>query len=98
MSRYIVSRLGQALVVLWAAYTVTFVVLYALPGDPVSLMYGAESSDVTPQQLAELRAQYGLDQPLPVQAVSQLGRVLHGDLGASVVNGRPVTALIAQAV
>ena len=37
-------RLAQALGVLWAAYTVTFVVLYPLPGDPVSLMYGAEST------------------------------------------------------
>jgi peptide/nickel transport system permease protein len=98
MTRYLAVRLAQALGVLWAAYTVTFVVLYALPGDPVSLMYGGDSSDVTPEQLADLRAQYGLDQPLPVQYVSQLGRVLQGDLGTSVVNGRPVTALIAEAV
>ena len=60
---------------LWAAYTVSFVVLYALPGDPVSLMYGSESSDVTPEQLDALRAQYGLDQPLPVQYVTRLGAV-----------------------
>jgi len=98
MTRYLAVRLAQALGVLWAAYTVSFVVLYALPGDPVSLMYGGDSSDVTPEQLATVRAEYGLDQPLPVQYVHQLGRVLRGDLGTSVVNGRPVTDLVAEAV
>lgn len=98
MNRYVLARLGQALLVLWAAYTVSFVVLYALPGDPVSLMYGGESSDVTPEQLDALRAQYGLDQPLPVQYLTQLGGVLRGDLGTSVVLHRPVTGLIAEAI
>jgi len=98
MNRYVTARLGQALLVLWAAYTVSFVVLYALPGDPVSLMYGSESSDVTPEQLDALRAQYGLDQPLPVQYVTRLGALLRGDLGTSVVLHRPVTGLIAEAV
>ncbi|MBO9555116.1 ABC transporter permease [Cellulomonas sp.] len=98
MTRYLAVRLAQALGVLWAAYTVSFVVLYALPGDPVSLMYGGDSSDITPEQLAAVRAEYGLDQPLPVQYVRQLGRVLQGDLGTSVVNGRPVTDLVAEAV
>ena len=98
MNRYIGARLAQALLVLWAAYTVSFVVLYALPGDPVSLMYGSESSDVSPEQLDALRAQYGLDQPLPVQYVTRLGAVLRGDLGTSVVLHRPVTGLIAEAI
>lgn len=98
MSRYIGTRLGQAVLVLWAAYTVTFVVLYALPGDPVSLMYGSESNDVTPEQLDALRAQYGLDQPLPVQYVTQLGALLRGNLGTSVVLHRPVLGLIAEAI
>jgi len=98
VSRYLSRRLLLAAGVLWAAYTVTFVVLYALPGDPVSIMYGGESSDVTPEQLDALRAQYGLDQPLPVQYVTQLGHALRGDLGSSVVNGQPVTTLIADAL
>ncbi|WP_028046790.1 ABC transporter permease [Cellulomonas sp. URHE0023] len=98
MNRYVLARLGQALLVLWAAYTVSFVVLYALPGDPVSLMFGSESSDVTPAQLAALRAQYGLDQSLPVQYATHLGAALRGDLGSSVVLHRPVAALIAEAI
>ncbi|GIG20086.1 peptide ABC transporter permease [Cellulomonas chitinilytica] len=98
MTRYLAVRLAQALGVLWAAYTVSFVVLYALPGDPVSLLYGGDSSDISPEQLAAVRAEYGLDRPLPVQYLTQLGHVLQGDLGTSVVNGRPVTDLVAEAV
>ncbi|RHA42648.1 ABC transporter permease [Cellulomonas rhizosphaerae] len=98
MTRYLARRLLLALGVLWAAYTVTFLILFALPGDPVSIMYGGDSSDITPEQLDALRAQYGLDQPLPVQYVTQLGHALQGDLGNSVVNGQPVTRLIADAL
>lgn len=98
MTRYLARRLGLAVLVLWAAYTVSFVVLYALPGDPVSLMYGGESTDVTPEQLDALRAEYGLDQPLPLQYVSQLLDAVRGDLGTSVVSKQPVTTLLAQAI
>jgi peptide/nickel transport system permease protein len=98
VTRYLARRLLLALGVLWAAYTVTFLILFALPGDPVSIMYGGDSSDITPEQLDALRAQYGLDQPLPVQYVTQLGHALQGDLGSSVVNGQPVTRLIADAL
>ncbi|WP_081861490.1 ABC transporter permease [Cellulomonas sp. HZM] len=98
MTRYVLRRLGLAVLVLWAAYTVSFLVLYALPGDPVSIMYGGESSDVTPEQLDQLRQQYGLDQPLVVQYLTQLGHALHGDLGTSVVSKQPVTTLLADAL
>ncbi|HWJ86437.1 MAG TPA: ABC transporter permease [Cellulomonas sp.] len=98
MTRYLARRLALAAGALWAAYTVTFLILFALPGDPVSIMYGGESSDITPEQLAALRAEYGLDQSLPVQYVTQLGHALRGDLGTSVVNGQPVTHLIAEAL
>ncbi|MEN0129367.1 MAG: ABC transporter permease [Brevundimonas sp.] len=98
MSRYLLRRLALAAGVLWAAYTVSFLVLYALPGDPVSIMYGGESSDVTPEQLDALRAEYGLDKPLVAQYFTQLGHALHGDLGTSVVNKQPVTELISNAL
>lgn len=98
MTRYLVRRLGLAVLVLWAAWTVSFVVLYALPGDPVAIMYGGESSDVTPEQLDALRAEYGLDRPLGAQYVSQLLDALRGDLGTSVVSKQPVTTLLAQAI
>lgn len=98
MTRYLTGRLLQAVGVLWAAYTVAFLVLWALPGDPVSLLAGADANDLTPEQLDALRAEHGLDRPLIVQYVDQLGAALHGDLGRSLVSGRPVAEVIGEAI
>ena len=98
VGRYLARRLLQAAVVLWAAFTVSFAVLYVLPGDPVAIMAGAgtQSSTTDPEQLAALSHQYGLDQPLVVQYWDKLVAALHGDLGRSVVNGSPVSTIIKQ--
>ncbi len=101
MARYLVRRLLQAVAVLWAAYTISFIVLYLLPSDPVSIMANGgqgEQNSVDPAQLAKLRAEYGFDKPLIVQYVDQLGRALRGDFGRSVQNGQPVTTTIRQAL
>ena len=98
MAGYLGRRLLQALGVLWAAYTVSFLVLYALPADPVRLLAGGDATDVTGAQLDELRAEYGLDQPLVVQYLVQLGQVLRGNLGTSIVTGRPVTQILGEAI
>ncbi|GAA1965526.1 ABC transporter permease [Agromyces allii] len=98
MVRYVLLRLLQAVGVLWAAYTVSFLVLYALPGDPVTLLAGADATDITPAQLDALRAELGLDRPLIVQYLDQLAAVLRGDLGTSIVTGRPVTEIIGEAL
>lgn len=98
VTRYVASRLGQALIVLWAAYTVSFIVLYALPSDPVSLLAGGDASDITPEQLDALRVQYGLDQPLIIQYFVHLAGVLTGHLGVSISSGRPVTEVIGEAI
>ena len=98
MTLYIGRRLLQAVAVLWAAYTVSFIVLYALPADPVSLLAGSDATDISAAQLDELRQRLGLDRPLIVQYFTQLGDVLHGDLGTSIVTGRPVTTILAEAI
>lgn len=100
MARYVLLRLGLAVAVLWAAYTVSFVVLYLLPGDPVAAMAsgGMEGAPVGAEELAALRAQYGFDDPFLVQYGTRLWSALHGDLGASVQSGQAVTAAIAQAL
>jgi peptide/nickel transport system permease protein len=75
MLRYVVGRVAQALLVLWAAYTVTFVVLYLLPSDPVALMLSANNvqlDSLTPDQVAAARARFGLDQPVHLQYVHLL--------------------------
>lgn len=97
MVRYLLSRLAQAVGVLWAAFTATFLVLFALPGDAVALLAGPDAeNDLTPEQLDALRAQYGLDLPLHEQYLQRLGGLLRGDLGISYVNQRPVAQLIAE--
>ncbi|ROP55020.1 MULTISPECIES: ABC transporter permease [unclassified Streptomyces] len=100
MRRYVIKRLAQAVGVLWAAYTVSFLVLDYLPGDPVTAMAGAgmDSGQVDPKQLAALRHEYGFDKPVLVQYAEHLGRAVRGDFGDSVSTGRPVTSTLADAL
>lgn len=99
LGRYLLGRLGQAVLVLWAAYTVTFAVLWLLPSDPLALLLSANNVEVdslTSQQLAEAQARYGLDQPVWQQYATMLGDALRGDFGTSITKGIPVTDLIAE--
>ncbi|MEV5351006.1 ABC transporter permease [Streptomyces achromogenes] len=100
MRTYLARRLIQAVLVLWAAFTLSFAVLYLLPGDPVSVMAagGGDTSAVAPEQLAALRKQYGLDRPVSEQYGSMVWNALHGDLGISVRSGDRVTHMIATNV
>lgn len=70
---------------------IIFLTLDLLPGDAATLRLGVEAD---PARLAELRAQYGLDQPLMNRFTSWLAKVLQGDLGNSVVTGQPVATMI----
>ncbi|GLX11598.1 ABC transporter permease [Microbispora sp. NBRC 16548] len=97
MARYLLGRALQGVFVLWAAYTLSFAVLYALPSDPAAVMAGATNS-VTPEQLEELRHELGLDRPLVVRYLTGLAGVLHGDLGRSVQSGEQVSSLIGGAL
>ncbi|TQS22530.1 ABC transporter permease [Microbispora sp. KK1-11] len=96
MARYLTRRLAQAVLVLWAAFTLSFAVLYLLPGDPIEIMTGGGASGdaVDPAQIAALRHEYGFDRPLAVQYLERLAAALHGDFGRSVTSGTPVLGLI----
>ncbi|MFD6224938.1 ABC transporter permease [Nocardia asteroides] len=96
MLRYVGSRVLQALWVLWAAFTLSFVVLYLLPADPVSMAAdgGGVGTPVDQAAIAELQARYGLDKPLWEQYVTALGNAVTGDLGRSISTGAPVTQTI----
>lgn len=97
MKRYVLSRLAQAVGVLFAAFTVTFAVLYLLPSDPVALQLGAagiETDKLTDTQLEAAKAQYGLDRPVAEQYLSTLGGFVSGDLGTSIAKQQPVAGLI----
>ncbi|RMI31323.1 ABC transporter permease [Nocardia stercoris] len=96
MLRYLVSRVLQAAGVLWAAFTVSFVVLYLIPGDPVAQAASVPGVPLDAAAVAELHARYGLDRPLWAQYLTALEHAVTLDLGRSLETGQPVTQAIAQ--
>ncbi|MGW5571588.1 ABC transporter permease [Nocardia thailandica] len=100
MVTYVGSRVLQAIWVLWAAFTVSFVVLYLLPADAVSMAAdgAGPGTPVDKAAIAELQARYGLDKPLWQQYLDALGNAVTGDLGHSLTTGDPVTADLAKAL
>ncbi|MFE3259698.1 ABC transporter permease [Nocardia sp. NPDC059091] len=99
MGRYVIGRVLQAVGVLWAAFTLSFVVLYLLPGDPVDMAANAATgTPVDAAAVAEMRARYGLDQPLWTQYWTALTHAVRGDLGHSIFSGQTVTGALAEAL
>ena len=90
MSRYILSRIGQALFVLWVAFTAAFLLLQALPGDAILIKFQSPDLGLGPEQIAALREAYGVDSPLWAQYLQTLGNFLTGQFGYSVVGSIPV--------
>jgi ABC-type dipeptide/oligopeptide/nickel transport system permease component len=80
--------------VLFGVSLLVFSMLELVPGDPVQLMLG--EFQTTPEQIARLRSQLHLDEPLPVQFGRFLWNAMHGDLGTSIRTRRPVTTEIAD--
>ncbi|MBM9466701.1 ABC transporter permease [Nakamurella leprariae] len=96
MKRYVARRILSAVVVIWAAFTISFLLLYLLPADPIAIKLdavegggrgGSGSVSMPPEQVAEIMARYGYDRPLIVQYFLALGRMLGGDLGTSITTG-----------
>lgn len=96
-ARYVLSRLLQAIALVLAVVVLNFVLVHAAPGDPVETIAGA-SGGMSAELMAQLRTQYGLDRPLPVQLGIYLGKVVTGDLGYSYFFNLPVASLIAERV
>ncbi len=94
MNAYIARRVIQAIPVLFGVSVLVFSMLALVPGDPVQLMLG--EFQTTPEQIARLRSQLHLDDPLPVQFGRFVWDALHGDLGTSIRTRRPVTTEIAD--
>lgn len=88
MFRFIARRLVQMVPVLLGVSLVVFVLVRLIPGDPAQILLGQTAS---PERVAQLRAQLGLDQPLPVQYALYIRGALQGNLGDSLLTGRPVT-------
>ena len=93
--RYLAARLALAPLMLWLIASLVFLLLRLAPGDPIDALLGTRAPE---SARAALRAQLGLDQPLLNQYGSFLGKLLHGDLGASLTNQEPVTEVIRQSL
>ncbi|MEM5472879.1 ABC transporter permease [Hoeflea sp. AS60] len=93
----IVRRACNVLLLLLAVLVLNFSLIHLAPGDPVEALVG-EMGGATPELIAQLRVQYGLDQPFIVQLMVYLGNVVQGDLGVSTYYNRPVTALVLERI
>lgn len=95
MTRYVVGRIGQALLVLWAAFTLSFILLQAMPGDAVLIKFLNPEFGLSADQVAEIRDAYAVDSNIVVQYGNTLVNFLRGDFGYSLQAGVPVSAQLA---
>lgn len=96
MWQYIGRRLLISIPLLLGLTVLVFGMLHLLPGDPVQVILA--TSGATPDAIARLRSQLGLDLPLHIQYLRYLNGLLHGDMGASLFTYRPVIEIIQQNV
>src|SRR5919109_4277198 len=97
MGRFVLRRLLQGIPTLFGVTLLSFALWRFSPGDPVSrLVFGVQ--DITPEEIAALRHYYGLDQSLPQQYLSWVGRLARLDFGQSFLYHRPVTDMLASAL
>jgi peptide/nickel transport system permease protein len=94
----IVSRLLQSVLVLLVVSIGSFVLMLYTPGDPVAALLGQNTRLMSPENLALVRENLGLNDPFFVQYWNWLGRAVQGDLGYSLSLKRPVTDLISERV
>lgn len=87
MTTFLLRRLGQSIATLFAVSVFAFVLIHLVPGDPVTIALGPNA---TPQMVAHLRHQLGLDQSLPQQYLTFVGNAVHGNLGFSIRSQQPV--------
>ncbi len=93
MKWYIIKRLLQIIPVVLGVTLIAFILIHIAPGDPVQTMLGQHA---TQQEIDEIRAKFGLDQPLYVQYFIWLGDLLKGDMGRSIISHEQVTIEIAS--
>jgi len=93
--RFVLYRPLQLLPVLLGISLVTFVLVHALPGEPVRALLGGKA---TAETVARIRAQFGLDQPLVLQYFYFLVNFCRGDLGTSVIYKIPVGRVVAERI
>ena len=89
----LLRRLAGVVITLVAASLIIFLAMTVLPGDPATVLLGMNAS---PEAIAALRTEMGLDRPLPIQFLGFLAGAIRGDFGESATYGVPVATLIAE--
>jgi peptide/nickel transport system permease protein len=95
MLGYLLRRVLAAIPVMGVVALVVFLLLRLTPGDPAAILAG---DNATPVQLERIRTSLGLNEPLYVQFVTWIGKLLHGDLGVSLISNVPVLKMISQRI
>ncbi len=96
MLRFLLRRLGQAVLVAFAVSVIVFSLVHLTPGDPVEALFAGEN--ISAEQKEEYRRQIGLDRPLLQQYLSFVAGAVQGDLGPSIRRNVPVSSLISDAL
>lgn len=96
MGRYVVRRLLQMIPVFVGATFIIFMMMYALPGDPIRALWGERAPDEA--QMAAMKEDLGLDQPILKQYWDYLTGLLQGDFGTQIASRRPVIDVISDAL
>ena len=96
MLRFLATRLSLVIPTFIGMTLLAFFLIRLVPGDPIETMAGERGIDAVRHE--QLRKEYGLDRPVIVQYGIYIGRVLHGDLGKSMITQEPVTARVRRAV
>lgn len=90
---FVARRLGQMVIVVFGITILVFLMIHMVPGDPARIYLGTRA---TPANIAKLHRQWGLDRPLPTQYALFISRLLHGNLGRSLLYGSPTARLISN--
>src|SRR5512143_922976 len=93
MLGYLVRRVLAAIPVMGVVALFVFLLLRLTPGDPAAIIAGDMA---TPEQLDRIRTSLGLNEPMHVQFITWIGKILHGDLGVSLISHVPVLTMIHQ--
>jgi peptide/nickel transport system permease protein len=94
LGAYALERLLNAVPLVLGVVVVNFLLISLAPGDPVTALIG--EFPAPPEYVERVRAQYGLDRPVPERLLRYLGSVVRGDLGFSFANRQPVFALVTE--
>ncbi len=95
MWRFLGTRIAMGALTIWITTILVTLLIHAVPGDPVQIMY-AQSQGTTPEQIEEVRRSLGLDRPIAVQYAMFIERLVQGDLGNTIRGGQPVLDVILQ--